>query len=106
MILSHKLKSTDHAVRMQYCNWLLAGIVNEHLELNLCFTAVEARFHQNAVVLKPKCISELFQLPVLKGRFPYSSFRNTNSVSLVGVCVSARMRVSHSVCPTLRPHGL
>lgn len=41
-MLSHRLKPTDHAARMQYCNWLLAGIANECLEVNLCFSLAEA----------------------------------------------------------------
>lgn len=42
MIFSHELKPTNHVVRMQYCNWLLAGTANEHLEFNLYFNVVEA----------------------------------------------------------------
>lgn len=42
MIFSHELKPKNHVVRMQYCNWLLAGTANEHLEFNLYFNVVEA----------------------------------------------------------------
>lgn len=81
MILSHELKLSNHAVRMQYCNWLLAGTANEHLEFNRYFNVVEAGFYQNAVVSKPEYISELFQVCFKTHLEPI--FRNSNSGSLV-----------------------